>query len=131
VARTAFGELYAWGVRNNRSLVISCPDNVLVAIDKELRTPEDEPDLAMQIFFSSKRKEDCDMNDADGKSLFEQALKKLGPLAPDEVYGFEPALVAGGVNRVENLSKLNLFVHLAILRELDEPTIPFAEIDPD
>jgi hypothetical protein len=130
VARTAFGKLYAWGARNNRSLVISCPLNALVAIDKELRTPEEDPNLAIQIFLSSKSKKGCDLSDADGKSLFEQALKKLGPLAPDEVYGFEPALVAGGVNRVEHLNKLNLFAHLTILRELAEPTIPFAGVDP-
>ncbi len=130
IARTAFGKLHAWGARNNRSLVISCPTNSLVAIDKELRTPEEDPTLAMQIFFSSKSKKGCDLKDATGKSLFDQALKKLGPLAPNEVYGFEPALVAGGANRVENLSKLDLFAHLTILRELADPTIPFAGVDP-
>ena len=130
VARSAFGKLYTWGARNNRSLVISCPSNALVAIDKELRTPEDDPNLAIQLFFSSKSKKGCDLKDATGKGLFEQAMKKLGPLAPDEVYGFEPALIAGGVNRVDKIHKLNLFAHLTILRELAEPTIPFAGVDP-
>ena len=130
VARTAFGKLHVWGAHNNRTLVIDCPANALVAIDKELRVPEDDPDLATQLFLATKSKKVCDLNDTEGKGLFDQALEKLGPLAPDEVYGFEPALVAGGVNRVENLSKLNLFAHLAILRELAEPTIPFAGVDP-
>ena len=62
--------------------------------------------------------------------MFEQALKKLGPLAPDELYGFEPALVAGGSLRVENLEKLNMLAHLSVLRELAEPSIPFADMDP-
>ncbi|MET0401372.1 MAG: GAD-like domain-containing protein [Cystobacter sp.] len=128
VARSPFGKLYAWGERNNRTLTISCPNNALVAIDAELRTPEEDPDMAAQVFFSSKNKRSFDFKDSTGKGLFERALKKLGPLRPDEIYGFEPALVAGGMNRLENLSKLNLFAHLTLLRQLAGPTIPFAGV---
>jgi hypothetical protein len=130
IARSAFGKLYAWGERNNRTLTISCPESALVALDKELRTPEEDPDLAARVFLASKDKRSFDLKDVAGKGLFEQALKRLGPLAPDEMYAFEPALVAGGKRRVESLSKVNLFVHLSILRELAEPRIPFAGVDP-
>jgi len=60
------------------------------------------------------------MND---KPLFEQALKKLGPLAVDEVYGFEPILAAGGTLMVDNLAKLDLNIHLTILRQMAEPKL--------
>ncbi|WNG41391.1 DUF1851 domain-containing protein [Archangium violaceum] len=130
VARSAFGNLYAWGERNHRTLTIACPTHALIGIDKELRTPAKDPDVAVQAFFASMDRQDFDMKDASKKYLFERALKKLGPLAPDEIYGFEPALVAGGKNRLENLRKVNLFAHLAILRELAAPTVPFARFDP-
>lgn len=130
VARSAFGKLYAWGERNNRTLVILCPTSSLIGTEKDLRTPAKDPDIAAQVFFASKNKQELDMKDEAGKALFQRALKKLGPLAPDEVYGFEPALVAGGRNRLENLRKVNVFAHLAVLRELAEPRIPFAGVDP-
>jgi hypothetical protein len=42
------------------------------------------------------------------------------------MYGFEPALVAGGRMALEHLKKVNLDVHLTILRQLAPPKIPFA-----
>jgi hypothetical protein len=60
------------------------------------------------------------------KSLFERALHTLGPLSSTEMYGFEPALVAGGRMALEHLKKVNLDVHLTILRQLAPPKIPFA-----
>jgi hypothetical protein len=50
-------------------------------------------------------------------------------LEPDEVYGFEPAIMLGGKMRLENLAKLKLDVHLTVLRQLASPTLPFSNID--
>ena len=55
------------------------------------------------------------MEDNLGEFLFESALKKLGPVGPCEMSGFEPALVLGGAVSLNNLAKLNLEVHLTIL----------------
>ncbi|MEL7614710.1 DUF2169 domain-containing protein [Vreelandella titanicae] len=71
------------------------------------------------------------LTDMSEKPLFTQALKKLGPLRPDEVYGFEPALVAGGEWSVNNLAKLNLDIHLTILRQMAPPEIPFSGVKVD
>ncbi|WP_241150818.1 T6SS immunity protein Tdi1 domain-containing protein, partial [Pseudomonas viridiflava] len=43
-------------------------------------------------------------NDVD--YLFELALKKLGPLDPDEMYAFVPALALGGSMELKNLKKV-------------------------
>jgi hypothetical protein len=130
IARSAFGKLYVWGERNNKSFVISCPMNALIAVESDLKTPDDDPDFATRVFFSALDREEFDLKDDAGVDLFARALEKLGPLGPDEVYGFEPALVAGGRRRLENLNKLNLFIHLAILRQLAAPRTPFAGFDP-
>lgn len=130
VARSAFGDLYVWGERNHRSFTIACPINSLIALEGQLHTEARDPDVAARVFFSSRMRRSLDMYDDVQQGLFDQALRRLGPLAPDEVYGFEPALVLGGRRRVENLSKLNLFVHLAVLRDLAEPQVPFGGIDP-
>ncbi|VAW63997.1 FIG00957912: hypothetical protein, partial [hydrothermal vent metagenome] len=134
IARSAFGKLYAWGQNNNQSFTISCPMNSLIALESEMRTPTDDPDRTLGVFFSSSDKEKFDMEDENDKPLFDQALKKLGPLASDEVYGFEPPLFAGGAAalRVDHLAKLKLDQHLTILRQLGgTPEIPFSNIQVD
>lgn len=64
-------------------------------------------------------------SDAEGY-LFEPALRTLGRLEPDEMYGFEPALVAGGTAVLANLRRAKLHPHLLILRQLAQPTLPFS-----
>ena len=85
-----------------------------------------DPDFRVQTFFGAKTRNECDLKDEHKKSLFESALHTLGPLSSTEMYGFEPALVAGGRMALEHLKKVNLDVHLTILRQLAPPKIPFA-----
>jgi hypothetical protein len=53
-------------------------------------------------------------------SLFKKALKRLGPIDPDECYGFFPALALGGPGTVETLQKAMLREHLVLLAEMLE-----------
>jgi len=134
IARSAFGDLYAWGQNNNQYFTISCPVNALIAQEKKIQTQRNDANLSLNSFFSFSDKEDFDMEDENEKSLFDQALDKLGPLAADEVYGFEPPLFAGGAAalRVDNLAKLKLDQHLTILRQLGgTPETPFANVQVD
>ncbi len=134
IARSAFGKLYAWGQNNNQYFTISCPVNAIIAQDKKIRTLASDSNLSLGVFFSGSDKEEFDMEDENGESLFDQALKKLGPLAADEVYGFEPPLFAGGAAalRVDHLAKLKLDQHLTILRQLGGvPQIPFSNVQVD
>ncbi len=131
IARSAFGKLYVWGEKTNRSFTISCPTHAIIALESEVTTTEPSVDIAVEGFFVMASKEDYDLTDMSDKSLFTQALRTLGPLGPDEVYGFEPALIAGGEWSVNNLAKLNLDIHLIILRQMAPPRIPFAGVKVD
>ncbi len=77
--------------------------------------------------------------DVNDQPLFPQALAKLGPLAPGEIYGFVPALQLGGEMRIENVRKVGVVEHLLLLAQLSTfdltwlapstPTQPFGVIE--
>jgi hypothetical protein len=122
-ARTAFGDLYAWGERNHRRITISCPRNVIYAFDS-LGRPNSQPDRGMGIFFSGCEPGDYDWEDDDGDDgdwLFGRALKRFGALSRMEIYGFEPALPLGGSSSLTTMKKVNLFDHLGMLRDRAGP----------
>ena len=50
--------------------------------------------------------------------LFEKALKRLGPISEEEVYGLVPAPALGGTLDAEHLQKMNLASYLDYLAEL-------------
>jgi hypothetical protein len=132
IARSAFGKLYLFGEKTGSGVTISTATHALTALQRDLAKKDDE-ELARQArnFFAFSKPDYCDLDDESGSPLFKRALAKLGPLAPDEVYGFEPAIVLGGKMQLENLAKLNLDIHLTILRQLAPPRIPFSNIDLD
>ena len=130
IARSAFGDLYVCGEKTGRSVTIACAANMISAIPKELEAKTSaDLDLSIRSFFAFSKRSRFDMQDENGHPLFERALVKLGPLGPDEIYGFEPALVLGGKAQLENLVKVKMDVHLTILRQLAPPTLPFSNID--
>ena len=51
-------------------------------------------------------------------SLFENALKELGPIDRDECYGFEPAIAVGGPGTLETLRRVKIREQLGILAQL-------------
>jgi hypothetical protein len=132
IARTAFGDLYLWGEKTGSSTNVACVIHVITALKSDL-VKKSSTDLTRQArnFFAFSELKYCDLKDESGTPLFKRALAKLGPLAPDEMYGFEPAVVLGGKMQLENLAKVNLDVHLTILRQLAAPSIPFSQIDID
>ena len=128
-ARTAFGTLYAWGERYNRRVTIDCAYAHIVARHDRITTPVENPNRMLLGFFGMSEREDYDMEtESEGEWLFDQAVKKLGRLSSGQVYGFEPALAAGGRAQLSNLRRLRMDVHLAILREFAEPTMPFQHV---
>lgn len=131
IARTAFGELFLCGERTGASATVNCATHAVFALQRDMQTKTKRGlDISIETLLTLD-KADCDLADEDGQPLFDRALAKLGPLAPDEMYGFEPALVAGGKMRLENLRKVKLDQHLTILRQLAAPTMPFSNIDID
>ena len=75
--------------------------------------PADKLDISVQSFFISKSREGSDFDD-----MFNSALKTLGPLQPDEMYGFVPALALGGPSDLEHLQKVKTIEHLTFLSQL-------------
>lgn len=129
IARTAFGKMFLWGEKTGNSVVISPYTNVISGLEKNLQREIDDPDFYIRTFFGFLTKNRCDVKDEDGRKLFERALKKLGPLQSDELFGFEPALVLGERIDLNNIRKLNADVHLTILRQLDSPELSFSSAD--
>jgi hypothetical protein len=131
VARSAFGKLFLWGEKTGASVKIACPLNAIFCLPKNLNKVISDPDDEIRSFFVTKDVSENGFQTNDGEELFPLALERLGPLTPNEIYGFEPALVAGGSPVIENIRKVNLQVHLSILREMAAPTDPMAGVDVD
>lgn len=96
----------------------------ILALADELTVPAPNPDDSLLSFFSMMDRPVCDVEDSNGEFLFERARARLGPLDHTQMYGFEPALSIGGRVRLESLNKVNLDVHLTILREFAAPVMP-------
>ncbi|MDE7400093.1 MAG: DUF1851 domain-containing protein, partial [Oscillospiraceae bacterium] len=52
---------------------------------------------------------------------YENAVEKLGVPAYDECFAYEPLLSLGGKEKLENLRKVNLSVHLDIVSQMQDP----------
>jgi hypothetical protein len=123
IGRSAFGELYLWGEKTGPSLKVTTSWGMIYPSFDEEEFAEDGPDLTLQLFFSTKSHDYFDMNDDEGEPLFERAIDKLGPLDPNTMYGFVPALGMGGKAILDKLQKLDAHVHLSILAQATERQI--------
>jgi hypothetical protein len=111
IARSAFGDLYFWGENSGFTLEICSSGSFAVPHSKPKASLDDE----MKMFFAFQSKKGNDFGD-----YFAPALKKLGRLKSDEMYGFVPAIAAGGSDDFEHLQKLKIVEHLVFLAQLDE-----------
>ena len=104
IARSAFGRLYLWGQRTGNSINIISVDSMIFPDDSDLTSfmRDGKADAAIKAFFSLVDKDEVDYLDEKGKPLFARAYKKLGPLAFDEMYAFEPALPSSTVKSVSH-----------------------------
>ncbi len=120
IARSAFGRLIFWGKTGGKcvtvdpvySQVLTTPPNKFLAEGRE--------EFAITGTFASISRESFDLDDVNNKPLFKRALKKLGKLNADEMYGFEHALALGGTPELGKLAKVSLAEHLALLRQLND-----------
>jgi hypothetical protein len=111
IARTAFGHLLFWGERTGPSLQLFAPGAYAVS----MKPATGDMCLEGRMFFSVQEKAPYDFG-----NLFAPALKKLGPLKPDEMYGFVPALALGGPATLDHLRKVKAVEHLVLLAQLSE-----------
>lgn len=111
IARTAFGHLLFWGERTGPSLQLFAPGAYAVTMKPAVGDME----LEGRMFFSVQDRKSYDFG-----SLLAPALKKLGRLEHDEMYGFVPALALGGPATLDHLQKVKAVEHLVILAQLSE-----------
>jgi len=116
IARSAFGDLYLFGEKGGSNLQIVAPDAKIMSGG---RTATDL-NIDVRAFFGSRSRRGCDFSDTAGSRLFAPALKKLGPLKHDEMYGFVPALALGGSATLDHLQKVKAVEHLVLLAQLSE-----------
>ncbi|GAB2864139.1 GAD-like domain-containing protein [Pseudoduganella ginsengisoli] len=111
IARSAFGKLYFWGENTGDTLKVFAPGSYCLPRASLFR--KDELERGLRVFFSNRDREENDFAD-----LFAPALRKLGPLAHDELYGFVPALALGGPSDIGHLQKVKAVEHLVFLAQL-------------
>jgi hypothetical protein len=111
IGRTAFGHLLFWGERTGPSLQLFAPGAYAVP----MQAASGKMELEGRMFFSTQDRKPYDFGD-----LFAPALKKLGPLKHDEMYGFVPALALGGPATLDHLQKVQAVEHLVLLAQLSE-----------
>ncbi len=120
IGRSAFGELFLWGTRSGPSRIIKSLCGMVFPRDNSERIRAGRADQLAKSFVVGQKKSDLDQKDHLDKPLFDRALKRLGPLAADEMYGFEPALAAGGRADLATMRKLKCVEHLVMLAQLGE-----------
>jgi len=112
LAKGAFGALYLWGEATADSLII---DTYLLRYSFRVReSSQRDLNFAAKFFFGTRKR---DINDVE--DYFQPALKKLGRLAHDEIYGFVPAYPLAGSLEFNNLQRLKDVEHLMFLAQLD------------
>jgi hypothetical protein len=115
IARGAFGDFYLWQQTTGRWFTLSALCARYMQSNREI-TP-DRFNEEIEGFFVSMDRQANDFDD-----LFEEALKKLGPLQPDEMYGFVPAIALGGPGTLNTLQKVKTIEHLTFLSQLSPLT---------
>ncbi|WP_395703676.1 GAD-like domain-containing protein [Aquabacterium sp.] len=120
IARSAFGELFLWGEKSGRSLTIKSLWGTMFPADDSDALKAGQADAMVHAFLASMDKDRLDQKDLLDRPLFDRAVKKLGRLAADEMYAFEPALGVGGQADLRNLRKLKCVEHLVMLAQLGE-----------
>lgn len=120
IMRGAFGNLKLYGIHRGLRATLGPVTGLFYASkDDEGHFRERGGDFLIRSTFEIQSPNKFDFETESGP-LFKDALTKLGPLKPNEIYGFVPALQLGGNPRVENLQKLDAQVHLSILRGLTD-----------
>ena len=108
VGRSAFGELFLWGAKRGSGLSIKSSWGMIFPRDNSERMAQGDAEMLAKTFVVGQRKQNLDQKDHLDKPLFDRALRALGPLAADEMYGFEPALALGGTADLKKIGRAHV-----------------------
>lgn len=125
ITRTAFGVFYVWG--KGKGVVMKIDPSVSLISHRvendALSLTVEKENMEMRYFWGARGIEDVDETDEDDKPLFGKALKKLGPLKSDEMYGFSHRLALGGKELLGNLDIVKLGVYHDLAQQMEPPQI--------
>lgn len=128
IARTAFGRTFLWNKKTGQNITINPHQSLIITSPPDEYVANGNDTKSLQAFFSSTKPDSLDIDDTKDKKIFKRALKKLGPVASDEMYGFEPALSIGGLPSLENLVIVKIVPHLVLLEQLGEIEIMHIDV---
>ena len=121
IARSAFGKLYVWEEHHGLSLELDFLRHQIYYTPKEILNPSMEIETMKETLKMIEKQ--SDVYDENHQPLFPQAVEKFGILQDDEMYGFVHPLHLGGENRIENMKKMNLFIHADIQKNMEIPPV--------
>lgn len=116
LTRTAMGRLNLWGEVSGPALQISCPNGEITPNSGNARDMDD-PVIVERMGCVILITGHVDFFDMGGQLLVDQAFRRLGPLAADQVYGYVPPAWVTGDWRAERLSVQEAIPHLLFLAQ--------------
>lgn len=120
ICRSAFGSMWLWGDRTGQSLSIE-PVHGLVSPHSSSATSMDTDflrDVQVEAVLVGPSAAKADLWGDDEEPLFARARAAHGPLGPDTMYTFVPALSAGGSLTVDRIVVDDAATHVALLADL-------------
>ncbi|NTS77877.1 DUF1851 domain-containing protein [Catenovulum sp. SM1970] len=116
-ARNAFGDLFLWGEATGYQYEINVSRGWIIENEE---VPKTDHEIELEWFFGGQALDLHNINDEDNNPLFERCVEKFGALKADEMFGFVPSLITGGDARLENVEKVDIFVHLSLLAQFGQ-----------
>jgi hypothetical protein len=116
IVRTAFGAVYAL---RTFTTARGTPGLSVVNLDPHIAEYSIVGPVAEKFLTESIAEEDyikSVFREADAR----RAAKNVGPIAWNEMYGYEPALALGGSGKPETVRRFNMFNHHLLLSQLGE-----------
>jgi hypothetical protein len=107
IARTAFGKVLYWDKNQFTLLDVNFNDRF---------SASDNTEVVFNYFLVG---EDARLGILQ-EPLFKKALRKFGPLKPDEMYGYKLPLALGGDRALKNMEKMRMREQLSILAQIHE-----------
>ncbi|MEW6763980.1 MAG: GAD-like domain-containing protein [Pseudomonadota bacterium] len=123
IGRSAFGELIVWKKGHGKFMQVVPLEHTIYTYPPNKYVKAGKEDFSLGGFISQIDQDMLDFEDEGEKPLFKRAVKKLGIVAPGEMYAFEPALSLGGTAQLSSLVKVKLEEHLHFLAQLGETQI--------
>jgi hypothetical protein len=128
IARTAFGKIFLWNKANGQTVTVSPLFSEIITRPPNKAVLAGDDATALEAFLAAKEPDSLDIEDEKEKKLFKRVLKKFGVLNSNEMYAFEPALAIGGMPKLENVVKVDIMVHLALLEQLSDVEIRHMDV---